>query len=305
MSSNGGAATTFSGASDGPAQRQNSEGALRLLLAQSRLHTRAKRWLAVRTSGMLVLGLGGPLVSLLWPESAAIVGAITAGWVFLTRVVTDPLQRRLVTKATSIQDSFDRRVFRLPAPSDRSLPSDEDIATLTRDLAAVMNAKQGARLRNWYPFQQGVPERVNIAIAQRANATYSDRLLRVVDRTWWALLITWLVGLMIVGLVLDVTLGSFMLGLALPVLPAVLDVTEYGKELRIARSQREALRHEIEGAIREDSISIEKLEGWQARTLISRRTSPQVPDIIYRLFREKNEDAMNYAARSLIGEQAP
>lgn len=304
MSSNGATPTVQGGPFEGLAQRQDSESALRLLLAQSRLHTRAKRWLAVRTSGMLVLGLGGPLGSLIWPDSAAMIGAITAGWVFLTRVLTEPIRRGLVAKATSVQDSFDRRVFRLNAPADRALPSDEDIATLTRDLASVLLTKRGERLRGWYPFQAGVSERVNIAIAQRANATYSDRLLRVVDRTWWTLLITWLVGLIIVSLALDVTLGSFILGLALPILPAVLDVTDYEKELRIARGQREALRYEIEASIRDDSISTEKLEGWQARTLISRQTSPQVPDIIYQLFRKKNEDAMNYAAQSLT-EKGP
>ncbi len=108
---------------------------------------------------------------------------------------------------------------------------------------------------------------------------------------------------MIVSLVLDVALGSFILGLALPILPAVLDVTDYEKELRIARGQREALRYEIEESIRDNSISTEKLEGWQARTLISRRTSPQVPDIIYQLSRKKNEEAMNYAAQSLTREE--
>lgn len=71
--------------SEAIAERQNDDDALRLLLAQRRQYTRAKRWQGARWIGLLVLGVAAPFVSVLVDGSAVAVGAITGAWLFIGR----------------------------------------------------------------------------------------------------------------------------------------------------------------------------------------------------------------------------
>jgi hypothetical protein len=52
--------------------RQNDTNALRLLIAQRRLYRRAKRWLGIRWLGMVVIGVGAPVVSIVRPSLTAV-----------------------------------------------------------------------------------------------------------------------------------------------------------------------------------------------------------------------------------------
>jgi hypothetical protein len=51
-------------------RRQDELDALRLLIAQKRLYSRAKRWVAIRWFGMLVIGLAAPIIAMIWPQSS-------------------------------------------------------------------------------------------------------------------------------------------------------------------------------------------------------------------------------------------
>jgi hypothetical protein len=52
--------------------RQDESDALRLLIAQRRLYSRAKLWMGLRWFGMLVIGLAAPVVSVIFPNLAVV-----------------------------------------------------------------------------------------------------------------------------------------------------------------------------------------------------------------------------------------
>ena len=68
-------------------RRQDEVDALRLLIAQKRLYSCAKRWVAIRWFGMLIIGLAAPIVAVIWPQSSVIVGSIAGAWLFLGRTL--------------------------------------------------------------------------------------------------------------------------------------------------------------------------------------------------------------------------
>src|SRR4051794_18752516 len=92
-------------------RRQDEPDALRLLIAQRRLYSKAKRWLGLRWIGMLVIGVGAPVVSVLWSSLAVPSSAIAGVWLFLGRTFLLSRQTVMTAEAAAVQEQFDLHVF--------------------------------------------------------------------------------------------------------------------------------------------------------------------------------------------------
>lgn len=285
------------------AHRQLQLGPLRLLLAQRRLYTKAKFWVTARWVGMLVIAIGAPVVAFLVPEAATAMGALAGVWLFLGGTLLTHLQKSRAYPAAAVQEKFDREVFGMDQSIERSsLPSIDEIALLTgSDVEVIASAhKEGLTDGGgWYPIVRGQPSVKTIAICQRANVSYSNRLLRTTAAVWIVFIAVWSVALIVMSLVLDLSLGTFLLGIAFPLLPAFLDVAQYVSSLRRAAADRHDLAVSIENRIELDDVAAEDLLAWQETIFGIRRDTPEVPDAIYRLARRRNERAMHQGAAAL------
>jgi hypothetical protein len=282
-------------------QRQNSVRALQLLIAQRRLYTRAKRWQGVRWGGLLVLGIGAPFLSLIAPTFAVAAGAVTGLWLFAGRTVLTWLETRTMVKAACVQEELDHYLFAMPRTItryERPTPEDVDLLVHSDDVRSVANRE---KLTDWYPIDAASPGAVTIAIAQRANASYTNRLIRTTVGVWAAITVIWMAVLILWGSLSNITLSDFLLGALFPVLPAFLDVAEYVVNTWKAARDRADLATTIEGRLAASPTSIDgqDLLVWQERLFDLRRTTPQVPNWLYRATRNRNEHAMTSAARQL------
>ena len=288
--------------SDMISRRQNDQRALQLLIAQRRLYNRAKRWQGLRWIGLLILGIGGPFVALVVPGAAVIVGATTGVWLFVGRTLLSWLETRTMVKAACVQEILDRYLFGMPETISRSeAPSLEDIAIIAGDRHAFTGVAQKEKLLDWYSIDSSSPGIVSIAIAQRINAAYTDRLIRTTVTVWAVASALWMITLVTWASLTGVTLATFLLGALLPVLPAFLDVTEYILHTWQAAHDRADLAVSIANRLTtaRESIRPQDLLVWQERLFELRRTTPQVPNWLYKLTRPKNENAMNQTARQL------
>jgi len=286
--------------------RQNDDDALRLLVAQRRLYSRAKRWLGLRWFGMLVIGLAAPVISVVWPDLAVVSGAVAGLWIFLGRTVLMSAQSTATAKAAATQEQFDFYVFGMPTSIERStLPSMEELSAIAGPDSRLRAVATDEDLIDWYPIGPGDTGTVTVAISQRANASYSDRLLRTTAVVWAILTAAWIVALIVASAVVGISLGTFLVGVLLPVLPAFLDVVEYVAGMRKAARGRGDLARSIEQHLKGNSGPIDgnDLLVWQERLYELRRSTPQVPDLIYKIKRAANERAMKSAA-SQLGRQA-
>jgi hypothetical protein len=103
-------------------------------------------------------------------------------------------------------------------------------------------------------------------------------------------------------LIVGLTLSQFLLGVALPLLPALLDVWDQFRSTKRAGEVRRAMADDIEKAVRgrgDRDLAPEDLLLWQDQTYQLRRSSPQVPNLVYRRARDRNEHAMHLAAAEL------
>lgn len=285
------------------AETQDSLAALRLLLAQRRLYSRAKRWSFLRWFGFSVLGVTAPLVAVFVPSLAVAVGAAAGLWIFLSRSIFKSFEAAAESKAASIQEDFDLLVFGMPEIATRDpRATPEELADLSGSEAQLPTAAKQEFLYGWYPFDPELDGLTSIAIAQRANAAYAERLQTLNAKCWLAVVGTWILVAVVLSVVFDINSTTFMLGVVLPVLPAALDVLEQWRQSRAAAADRRSMADDIEAAIRGtggQTLSPEDLLLWQERLYGLRRRSPQVPNLVYRRARRRNEEAMNAAAADL------
>lgn len=282
-------------------KRQNDVDALRLLIAQRRLYRRAKRWLSLRWLGMVVIGIGAPVVSVLWPNTAVAAGAVAGAWIFAGRTILAVAQSRVTAQAASVQEQFDFYVFEMPDTTARStLPSREQIAAVAGPDDRIHNTAESERLVDWYEVDSTNAGAVTIAICQRANASYTDGLFRATAIVWSVATALWCLVLIVLSLLAGLTLETFLLGVLLPVLPAFLDVVQYVVGVWRSAADRADLARAIEGKL---SISPppdpQELLVWQEQLFDLRRAATAVPDAIYKLKRKTNERAMRSAVDQL------
>jgi hypothetical protein len=286
-------------------ERQNKPDALRLLIAQRRLYRKAKHWLGLRWIGMVIIGIAAPVVAVAWPTSAVVAGAIAGSWLFVGRTVLLWAQGSLTVRAASVQEQFDFYVFQMPDSANRStLPTLEGIAAIAGPDDQILRTAEKEELFDWYPIDSDAAGAVALAIAQRANASYTDSLLRTTAIVWAIATAAWTLAVIILSVALHVSLSTFLLGVTLPVLPAFLDVVQYVNGVWRSAAERRALAQAIEKRLRGDDGSVEgqDLLVWQERLFELRRAAPEIPDFLYKLRRKVNERAMHTAAKQLISK---
>jgi hypothetical protein len=287
-------------------KRQDEDEALRLLIAQRRLYRRAKRWLGLRWLGMVVIALGAPIVSVIKPDLAVVAGAVAGLWLFLGRTLFIFAQTAIGAKAAAIQEQFDFFIFGIPGSIDRSaLPSLEEIAKIAGPDNELRDVARREQLFGWYPINDSDPGSVTVAICQRANTSYANRLLRATAIVWISLTVLWLVGLSVVSGLFGLSFLQFIAGVFLPILPAFLDIAHYVVGIWLSARDRKDLADSIQERLERtgDAIDGQDLVVWQERLYALRRSAPEVPDFVYTIGRKANELAMHTAARQL-GDKA-
>jgi hypothetical protein len=276
---------------------QERPDALRLLLAQRRMYRTAKRWQALRWFGVLVLAVAAPFVALIWPSSAVAVGGLAGIWLFAGRTALAGLEARGMTRAACVQEDFDLLVFAMPRTTERSdHPTAEDIAAVVGDDARFHDAIGREKLRGWYEFA-GDDGTEAVALAQRSNAAYTDRLLRTMVATWCGAALLWFAVLLVIAGLSRLSFAAVLLGVVFPVLPSLLDVADYIRSTWRAAHDRADLARSIErrlGAIEDQDLLV-----WQNQLFTLRQTTPQLPEWLYWLTRKRNERASKAATRSL------
>jgi len=288
------------------ADAQNLDQNLRLLLAQRRLYSRAKAWTMVRGTGIGIVAVSAPILAAVWPEAALAVATVAAAWFALNRLLFRSLERHYATRGATVQEQFDTAIFGMPTIAVRDprvLP--EEISRLTGERVRRRRAYSDEKLRDWYPIQTDVDGSVAIAISQRANVAYSQTLLARSAGLWLGLLILWAAVAIVIGIVRDFDLVTFLLVVAIPTLPPLLDAADEALHVRAAGKERRALATQIQDAIDTDTeapIGPEQLLAWQMQLFALRRDSPLVPDWLYWALRPRTEGEMNDGAKTIADQ---
>jgi hypothetical protein len=283
--------------SSGPAmsqigKAQNEEPNLRRYLAADNFYGIAK-WLHFGGLSLTVsLALISPLVLLFWPDAGAVLGAIAGAWLFASRLLLEPFKRQQQLKGATAQEMFDCGIFNLDWNETLVRPlSEEEV----RGASGAM--KDADRVRDWYPTSEEMSWPKSVLVCQRSNAVWARRQHRAYSRVLLVAAGAWAIIGVIVALADGASLADYLVTIALPSLPALLDATEFARAHSSDADKRQLLEDKLNDLLGDGSASSQDLREIQDQLFNLRRDAPLVPGWFYRLIRPKFEEDMRYAAQ--------
>lgn len=280
-------------------ERQNEPDALELAQAFRRRYAIAKRWRLLRIATGLLIGTAGVLLALLEPSTGAYVSAIAAGWIVLGSTVLDGYEQRQRRCGALAQELFDTLVFTLPwNPSAVGRePAPEDVRNWGR-------GRTDESLRDWYADARPARHPVDVLLCQRSVITWARQ-----DHSTYAHLLRWAAGLafvstLIVGAILDLSLGEYLLRLGVPVLPACLDVVDIAKANSRVAVTKERLEQQADTLLTRARTTAQPPTITECRELqdgiYATRLLPGVPNWLYTLTRSQRQQNMQETVRHQV-----
>lgn len=286
-------------------QRQDEPEHLQRLLAYSRYYQIAHRWRRTRAFGTFVLASVGPVISLFLPATTDLVAAISAGWLVLGRTLLTVMEQRSTLDAVRVHELYDTRLFHLPwnAALAGRRPSPDDIA------AAARHITDDTKYRNWYSIDlSNTAWPADVLLCQRQSMVWSRQDHRAYAATILIAGITWFLIGVIIALVRDLSLASYLIKIFLPSAPAFLDTVELARQ----HSQHATSRQQVEDKINDlweahrahlDTLTHAACREIQDSAYLLRRDGPRVPNLFYQL-RRKSSEANTQAGAQAIRREA-
>lgn len=288
--------------------QQNSDHSLMLLRAFTWYYLQAKRWHAGRVTGTLFFALAAPIVLFRYPGVADWVGALAGVWVLAGRTILSWLEERLICKAVTIQEEFDVDLFDLEWNENLAGPKSgsEDIHS-----AAMRIHKTGKlnKLRNWYADADLAPWPLNVLLCQRSSAVWGRRTHFRYAALILGLGISWfMAGLVMAGFA-HVTVTGYLVQVFLPSQPAFLDTIDLFRGHLGLSKAKEDLEIQTTNLWDQDAITPGSVTGLDCRAIQDqayrlRRKGMQIPQIIYKFYRQRDDDAMNAAVARLTSARS-
>lgn len=238
----------------------------------------------------LTIALAAPIVMWLKPDGGPALGAIGGLWIFISRLALKPLQERRRVQGALTQEMFDCDVLGLPWNMALGRPIAEE------DVNRAAAREENGDVSNWYPTENNAPWPMSVLICQRSNAVWARRQHRTYGGVLVGFVIIWALVGIVSALVNAATLAQYLVNLALPSLPALLDASEHALDHFKASRERDSVEADIDDALVRD-LGRADLRAIQDELFMLRRNAPLVPEWYYKRLRPKFEEDMKYAAR--------
>lgn len=279
-----------------PFERQNEQIPLAAARAFRRRYTLSVRWRSLRVSVGFLIGTVGVLAALIFPATADYVSAAAAGWIVISRALLQPAEQRERHRAASAQELFDTTVFDLSW--SRSISGAEPAI---QDIRSWGRHQKEDGLRDWYADTRPATRPVDVLLCQRATITWARQDHVLYARVLRAGVLAAFVVTLIVGVVLGLSLGDYLLRLGVPILPAGLDVLDMATDNARLADGKVHLEAEANALLVESKRTQQVPEERAVRELqnaiYATRLRPGVPQWIYRLTRADRQDDMGAATR--------
>lgn len=292
-------------ASDSPAPvsvAQNTDQAQRLVAAQSRLYTDAKRIHDIRIAIVVCLAIVTIVVALSFPSVRPVVGTVGGVISFLWSVLGSGREKRCRAHAAFVQEEFDTHVFGLPW---NDMAAEHPSPTL---IAEAATRYRGSRTRDWYPDTGAVARPLDILICQRSNLGWGSSMHRFYAGILTGALLVLLLSASAVWLLVDLSALDVLTAVMVPLLGPARELIELIRAHRDNSESKSKIESKLmslwnrslQGPHMLDLIECRRV---QDRILASRQTNAHIPDWLDHMRRKHQETAMRTSAQHLI-EQA-
>jgi SMODS-associating 4TM effector domain len=246
----------------------------------------------------VALALMSPVVLFASPGLGPTLGAIAGAWIFVSRLLLEPLRQEYQLKGATAQEHFDCAVLGMEWNDAlvRRLP-DEEISGASRDME---NADQE---RDWYPADADIAWPNSVLTCQRSNAVWARRQHHAYARAVALAAAGWWVVGVIVAVTASATLSEYLVIVLLPSLPAFLDAYEISRRHSAAAMSRRLVEDQADNLLADGTATEQSLRELQDQVFNLRRVAPPVPEWFYGIVRPSYEEDMRYAARQIAARE--
>ena len=272
--------------------KQNEDFQLQLLLAQRLMYSSAKRWSLSQLIIIVFGSIGVTIFAKLAPTMHCYAALCAVVLTLLNEIFISSYILNKKRLAARTQELFDSNVFELPWNTvyAEEKPTPEDIIIYTSS-----NCISFKELKDWYHPIIG-NEDISIAriICQRINIDYDNRLRLNYIKFLLVLVVFTFITCFIIAMWKNMSLVSFLIGLIIPIFPAILffvrELKDHNKSmnrLKVVTDKVKATWGKILTATNNELL-IDSIE-IQSAIFLHRVTDPLVPDWLYKKMRSKRE----------------
>lgn len=285
--------------------------------AATTFYRRAKLYGLLGKGVAALLALAAPVVILAAPSVGPALGAVAAGWLFLSRIGFDRLRREWQGQGALAAEAYDCGV--LGIDWNRALGTALEPEEI-RAGAAVQEAlhkgvpwwpwerpwwpwkKENAKSGSWYPSEGQESWPLSVLLCQRSNAVWAARQHRSYAYLLSIVAILWGAFGVIAALVKGAELSEYLITVLLPSLPAFLDAIENVGGHIDAANRRTAISVTIKDLIDDGQAEEAQLRDVQDELFRLRREHTHVPDAFYWWVKADYERDMRYGAAETSAE---
>lgn len=280
--------------------KQNEPESIELLSAMRHLYNKAKFIRIIRVAITVLLPIISVITLYLYPPSMQMMTLISAIWLILHRIFLQEIEKKNVKNAAKIQEEFDERVFQLNW--NETLVGTRIEKEEIKELCQSFKGDK-EKLKDWYPGLNASHHFLNVLIAQRTNVKWDINLRKFYTVLLAIIIIVYLVLIITIGMVTNLSLQTFLLSFLVPSLPLLLHMAE---TLNSHKQRYQSLESIVSKLTKEiNNFSSEgvktKCREFQDAIFIKRCDINTIPDKVYwikrltydKLAKEVNETFSN------------
>lgn len=294
-------------------ERQNQTENLVLLLAQREIYSSAKKlqFISIIIAALIpllisIIGYFNKEFSNQYPNVAPIYGIFAT----VLELFIGNLRDSKKDLASSIQESFDTRVFKID--KNKNLGTfDIDDSVLFEYKSKIDSGYNIDNLKDWYS-DEIIELKTNIAVifCQRTNVSYDYDLRKKYIKLLFVFTTFILSILLFFGLSNDISLKNFFTQIVVPMLPIFIfsynEVKNQYKAINNLKELQIIISKNLDEITLNSTIDMFEIRQIQDRIYENRKTSPLVFDFIYNILRDKKntslEQTMHFSISKKIQE---
>lgn len=284
--------------------RQDEPAFLRMRAAARLTYDRANRIHFAKTLGAIGLAVLAPLVSSFLPEASNALATVAVAWLLIARTALDFWYRRCQLQGVRYQELYDTELFGL-----RWNPAVAGPQRLARESLAAFNPEPREKDHGWYLSTPNVPWPLDALAAQVQNLLFMRRNHRSYTILLWFALALTITAATLLAIVRDLTLQQYIIQLAVPLIPALLDLSDLPRRHHEAAREQEQMEEVVDDLLarRTDGLTITAEHCREIQDVIFERRlrQPPVPSRVHFRNLEATSAAAVVRMRDLQDELAP
>ena len=289
--------------------KQNEESQLELLFTQRNLYSSAKRLFGWRTGIAVCLAVAGPFLTALDSQISTYTAIVVVVYLLVDNLVLQKIENFKKITAAKVQELFDTNVLEMPWNNivagkhlDKEIISSVLSENSNRDY-------QTLKLVDWYSPEVAQVDIVSGRfLCQRSNVWWDSSLRKKYLNFLYSMSAVVFLALVFLGTALELTMGTFVLGVLLPMIPLiellVKQISEHHGSSCCSTELKENLNDTLLSIT--SGVTIQNPESlartFQDEIFRHRSKCPMVFDWMYWIFKDKQEQQMQFSVAETVKE---